>query len=98
MSTIQLSGELMNDIYEVLVKHDNAVSNDVGIGIQYLAAITGYLTAGLKQWSAEDKQEFLEQLFQFANHVMSEQSGSSPAPAAAPADNNAFGVWKPDSQ
>jgi hypothetical protein len=96
MSTIQLSDQLLNDIQEVLKKHDPATA-DIGIGIQYLAAVTGFLMASFPL-DMNKKKDILDQLFQFANHVMNEhsQEAEGPAGTAPPADNNAFGVWKPE--
>jgi hypothetical protein len=91
MSTIQLSDELISEIQQVLVKNDPACQ-DAGIGIQYIAAITGFM---LSQFPGEEQQkkEILNQLFGFANHVLTEN-----APKKEPANQggDAFGIWKPE--
>lgn len=92
MSTIQLSAELLKEIQTVLQKHDEATS-DPGIAIQYLSAVIGYQLASLPNDLAQ-KQEFLDQLFQFANHVMSEHS--QPEEGQSQQQAEAYGVWKPE--
>ena len=86
MSTIQISDDLINQIQEVIAKHDtNAQSLDVGI--QYLSAIIGYMASSFPG-QLEQKRNILQQLYQFSDHVLSENC----APAAA----DAYGVWKPE--
>ena len=92
MSTLQLSDTLLQDIQGVLIKHDEKC-NDMGVSVQYLSALTGFLSSTLPG-DIGKKREFLQQLFQFADQVMADNSNDE-APAAAPASNNAFGIWEP---
>jgi len=91
MSTIQLSDDLITEIQEILQNNDPACQ-DAGIGIQYIAAIMGFM---LSQFPGDEQQkkEILNQLFGFANHVLTEN-----APKQEPANSgqDAFGIWKPD--
>jgi len=93
MSTLQLSDVLLTDIQGVLLKHDEKCS-DMGVGVQYLAALTGFLASTLPG-EVPQKKEFLQQLYQFAEQVMVDNSkGAAPTPPP-PASNNAFGIWEP---
>lgn len=91
MSSIQLSDALLGDIQAVLEKHDPA-NKDSGIGVQYLAAILGYIVANFPTPSAQ-KTDIMNQLFQFASHVMAENDVSKATESTA---NEAYGVWKPN--
>ncbi|VAW74466.1 hypothetical protein MNBD_GAMMA12-195 [hydrothermal vent metagenome] len=94
MSTLQLSDVLLQDIQAVLLKHDEKC-NDMGVGIQYLAALTGFLASTLPG-EGPQKQEFLQQLYQFAEQVMVDNSQKKEGTATLPpANNNAFGIWEP---
>ena len=85
MSTIQISDELINEIQNIIQKHDSSADNP-GVSIQYLSAIVGYLAAGFPGPLAQ-KQQILQQLYQFSDHVLSENSQSE--------SDEAYGVWKP---
>ena len=90
MSTIQLSDELLNDIQDVLHKHDPA-TEDAGISIQYLAALTGFILSQFPNHNLEQKKQILQHLHDFSVHVLEDSSPEEKAPA-----NDAFGVWKPE--
>ena len=91
MSTIQLSSELLSDIKKVLTSHDEANADDT-ICSQYMAAIMAYQLAGLSAENSQ-KKEMLNELFNFANHVLDDSVAK--APPSAPSDD-AFGIWKPE--
>jgi len=91
MSTLQLSDILLQDIQDVLLKHDEKCS-DMGVGVQYLAALTGFLASTLPG-DITQKREFLQQLYTFAEQVMVDNSKNATSPP--PANNNAFGIWEP---
>ena len=91
MSSIQLSEDLLIDIQKTLVKHDDN-AGDMGVAVQYMAAITGLLLANFKSHDKAQKQQLLQQLYGFAEHVMLDNSEEKPA---APATDEAFGIWKP---
>ncbi len=92
MSTIQLTDELLSNIQGVLEEHDEQ-TRDAGIGIQYLAAILGFLVARFPTQTGEQKQQILRELFDFASHVLDQNTRQEP-PAAGPEE--AFGIWKPN--
>ena len=93
MSTIQLSNELLSDIKKVLTSHDEANADD-GVCVQYLAALTGFLTSMLPV-EADAKKGMMDELCGFARHVL-EDSLPAPANAAAAPAGEAFGIWKPE--
>lgn len=90
MSTIQLSDDLLNDIQDALIRHDPA-TEDAGISIQYLAALTGFILSRFPNHDLEQKKQILEHLHEFALHVLTDSSPAEEEPA-----NEAFGVWKPE--
>lgn len=92
MSTIHLSDELLSNIQGVLEQHDEQ-TKDAGVGIQYLAAILGFLVARFPAQTGQQKQQIMRELFDFANHVLDQNTRQAP-PAADPGE--AFGIWKPD--
>ncbi len=92
MSSIQISPELVSDIRSVLEKHDEN-AKEIGVGIQYLSALLGYVVAGFPS-ELDQKRQILQQLFQFSEHVLSENA--APAQTQAPSQE-AYGVWKPEN-
>jgi len=105
---ISLSNELMQGIFEALVKHDAEVEKDLMIGLQYLSAVIGYFSADYPG-TEKDRNELLDQLANFTKHVaddrakgMQQQQPQQAAPAEAPkgkssaTDDPAVGIWKPE--
>jgi hypothetical protein len=90
MSAIQLSDELLSDIKKVLTSHDKANVDD-DICIQYMAAIMGLQLARLPTEPGH-KKKMLQQLFDFADHVLEDGLPK----ASAPPPQEAFGIWKPE--
>lgn len=88
MSQLQLSEDLVNELHDVLIKHDQ-LAEDTGVTMQYLAAIMAFMLAH-QNMATDDKREFLQQLFGFANHVLDDVIGKNQPPA-----DDAFGIWKP---
>lgn len=88
MGTINLSDELLSEIQGVLEKHD-AANQEMGISVQYMAAVLGYMVGQFPGGLAK-QQQILEQLAQLAQHVLSENQPRQP-----PGDD-AFGIWKPE--
>ena len=92
MSELKLSGELLQSIQDVLVANDDD-ARDPGVAVQYLAAVSGYLL-GMQEMDAVQKGEFLEQLYAFSRHVMDDVDQQR-REAQPPAQQEAFGIWKP---
>ncbi|MBX2839731.1 MAG: hypothetical protein KTR35_22935 [Gammaproteobacteria bacterium] len=96
MSELQLSAQLVQQIQDVITKHDESAS-DPGVTSQYLAAIIGFLL-GQQAIPEQQKTEIIENLGAFMKHVaddVAKQSQQKAPPPPPPQD--AFGIWKPKS-
>lgn len=105
---IQLSSELLNNIFAALSRHDKAVEEDLMVGLQYLSAIIGYFAAEYPG-TEKDRNDLLAQLAAFSVDVANDraQSMQQTAPTAQSAkvemakgksvktDDPAVGIWKP---
>lgn len=104
---IQLSTELLNNIFTVIAKHDKAVEEDLMVGLQYLSAAIGYFSAEYPGTEA-DRNELLEQLAAFTKQVADDRAKSTQQPASLQSaqvempkgkstatDDPAVGIWKP---
>ena len=89
MSGIQLSDNLIDDIREVLKKHDNTAADDM-VSVQYMAACVGYFMSGLPEGQF-DKKQVLMQLADFSGQVFDQMEADKKP------KEDAFGVWKPGS-
>ncbi len=104
---IQLSEELISNIFQAIAAHDSAVEQDMMLGLQYLSAITGYLSAAFPGTDHE-RDELLNQLAAFTRHVCDEQVAAvkqQPQPVAEEAtvkgqsvetEDPAMGIWTPE--
>ncbi len=105
---IQLSEELISNIFQAIAAHDEAVEQDMMLGLQYLAAITGYLSAGFPG-DDHEREELLNQLAAFTRHVCDEGVAAAGKQQAQPAaeeaatkgqsvetDDPAVGIWTPE--
>ncbi len=93
MSDLKLSASLVRDIQALLVQHDEA-ARDPGVASQYLCAVTGFLL-GQQDMPDEQKDEVLEQLAAFMQHVANDVSQQRKQAPPAPPPQEAFGIWKP---
>ncbi|MCG5495801.1 MULTISPECIES: hypothetical protein [Ectothiorhodospira] len=94
--SLQLSGELVHKLQDVLVEHDERC-HDPLVTVQYMSAISGYLL-GSQPIPEAKRQEFLEQLAAFMRHVhddvvRQQQAQQVASPQQSPQE--AFGVWRP---
>jgi len=92
MSELSLSSTVVNEIIEVIKKHDSQASNNF-ITCQYLCAVIGYLLSKEKV-SPNDFNEILNDYSGFIKYVFDDLNNSS-AGSSESAGQNAFGVWKP---
>jgi len=88
MSQLQLSGKLIKEVSDLIEAHDSAAS-DPGVASQYLSAIIGFLL-GQEDMPEQQKQEVLEELMAFANHVAADVQRQKSSQT-----QQASGVWKP---
>ena len=89
MSQLKLSTQLVSQMHEFLIQHDEN-ARDPGVASQYLCAVVGCLL-GEQDMPASQKEETLEQLLAFTRHVVDDiaQQMHAPPPEAA------VGIWKP---
>jgi hypothetical protein len=87
---IQLSGELVSAVKEVLVQHDASADNDL-MTMQYLSAIIGYVLAHQTN-PGLDKRGFLNDMATFIEQVLDQvEADMKPLQPS----QEAFGIWKP---
>ncbi len=87
---IQLSGELISAVKEVLVKHDASAEDDL-MSMQYLCAIIGYVLAHQTN-PGLDKRGFLNDMTTFMGQVLDQvEADIKPRQSS----QEAFGIWKP---
>ncbi len=105
---IQLSSELLNNIFAAVAKHDKAVEEDLMVGMQYLSAVIGYFSAEYPG-TEKDRNDLLAQLAAFSVDVANDRAKSmqqeQPAQPSAnvemakgkstKTDDPAVGIWKP---
>lgn len=88
MEPLKLSDDLVADMQNAVIKHDER-AKDGGIAIQYYAAVIGYVLAQ-QDYSTEQKKDFLDQLNAFSHHVFDDCN----KPASPPA-TEAIEKWRP---
>ncbi|MFO8153527.1 hypothetical protein [Thioalkalivibrio sp.] len=91
--SLQLSGDLIQRLQDVLIEADPRAREPI-VGVQYLAAVIGYLVAQMPEPVAQRK-DYLAQLAEFTDSVFVDvesrkQSGPPSQPPQA-----ASGVWRP---
>ncbi len=89
MSQLKLSTQLVSQMHQFLIEHDEH-AQDPGVASQYMCAVVGFLL-GQQEMPESQKEEILEQLFAFTRHVANDiaQQMSAPPPQAE------VGIWKP---
>ena len=105
---IQLSDEFVNNLYEIIVTHDPRAESDMSLGLQYLAVVMGYWSAAYPG-TDDERQELLNQLAAFTQHVSDEQAAvhqqtpnqtapaeNTPGGKSVATDDPAMGIWKPE--
>ena len=93
MSDIQLSPDLFNSVQQAIIKQEPEAQQDAGLMMQYLAALMGYIL-GSQQMPTDAKENFIEELADFAKHVMRDADAKVQQQRQAQAAN-AFGYWNP---
>lgn len=97
MSEIQLSPELFQSVQEAIIKQEPEAQQDPGVLMQYLAALMGYILGSQQQMPSETKESFIEELADFAKHVMRDADEKVQQQRRSQAAN-AFGIWTPSKQ
>lgn len=106
--SLQIHDELISGVLDVIVRHDSRAEADMMLGLQYLAAITGYIAASYPG-PASERNALLEHLAAFAKHVSDDRAASlqpqqqqtQQPPESAKGhsevtDDPAIGIWKPE--
>ena len=103
---IQLSSELLNNLFAAIAKHDKAVEEDLMVGLQYLSAVIGYFSAEYPG-TEQDRNDLLAQLAAFSVDVANDRAESMQQQQSAAAnvemtkgksvatEDPAVGIWKP---
>ena len=89
MSQLKLSTQLVRQVPEFLIQHDEN-AQDPGVASQYLCAVVGCLL-GQQKMPESQKEQILEQLFAFTRHVAQDIAQQ----VAAPPPQAEVGIWKP---
>jgi hypothetical protein len=94
MSDIQLSPELFQRIQQAIIEQEPEAQQDSGVMMQYLAALMGYILGSQQGMPSHTKEEFMEELSDFARHVMRDADAKVQQQRQTQAAN-AFGIWTP---
>ena len=105
---ITLSDELINNLYGVIVQHDETAKQNMIVALQYFSAVSGYML-GDYPGPAEERDELIDQLAAFTKNVSADRANQQQAeqqpaqqqatPAAGKSeatDDPAVGIWKPE--
>ena len=89
MSQLKLSTQLVSEMHQFLIQHDES-ARDPGVASQYMCAVVGCLL-GEQDMPEAQKEEILGQLFAFTRHVTEDiaRQMRTPPPQAE------VGIWKP---
>ena len=89
MSQLKLSTQLVSQMHQFLIQHDEN-AQDPGVASQYMCAVIGCML-GEQDMPESQKEEILEQLFAFTRHVAQDIAQQM----RAPPPQDALGIWKP---
>ena len=104
---LQISDALIGNLVNLIAEHDERANEDMMLGLQYLAAVSGYIAASYPG-NDNDREELLQHLAAFTSHVANDRAKqlNQPAPQQAAnegpqgrstaTDDPAVGVWKPE--
>ena len=106
--SIQIHDDLISGVLDVVVKHDARAEADMMLGLQYLAAVIGYIAASYPGPESE-RDALLEHLAAFAKHVSDDRAATQqpqqqqtqqPQEAVKghsdATDDPAMGIWRPE--
>ena len=93
MAELSLSTEIVNNVVEVLKKHDPATS-DYLVASQYLADIIGFIVSK-ENFTDDQRNEVINELSSFIRYVSDDLRGSGQDNKPQPS-SEAFGIWKPE--
>jgi hypothetical protein len=105
--SLQIHDDLISGVLDVIVRHDSRAESDMMLGLQYLAAVIGYIAASYPG-PASERDALLEHLAAFAKHVSDDRAASlqpqqqtqQPQETAKghseATGDPAMGIWKPE--
>ena len=105
--SLQLSDEFISSLIEVIIRHDSRAETDMMLGLQYLAAVSGYIAAGYPG-PAQERDALLGHLAAFTKHVtddraaslqqqqQTQQAQATPKGQSVATDDPSIGIWKPE--
>lgn len=106
--SIQIHDDLISGVLDVVVKNDARAEADMMLGLQYLAAVIGYIAASYPG-PASERDALLEHLAAFTKHVTDDRAASlqpqqqqtqQPQETvkghSETTDDPAIGIWKPE--
>lgn len=107
--SIQIHDDLIAGVLDVIVKNDARAEADMMLGLQYLAAVIGYIAASYPG-PASERDGLLEHLAAFSKHVSDDRAASlqpqqqqtqqQPQEAvqgqSEATEDPAMGIWKPE--
>lgn len=106
--SIQIHDDLIAGVLDVIVRNDARAEADMMLGLQYLAAVIGYIAASYPG-PASERDGLLEHLAAFTKHVSDDRADSlqpqqqqSQQPQettkghSETTDDPAMGIWKPE--
>lgn len=107
--SIQIHDDLIAGVLDVVVRNDARAEADMMLGLQYLAAVIGYIAASYPG-PASERNGLLEHLAAFTRHVSDDRAASLQPPPQQQAqqpqevaegqseatDDPAMGIWKPE--
>lgn len=93
MAELSLSTEIVNNVLEVLQKHDESASDQL-VASQYLAAIIGFVVSK-ENFSDEQRNDVINELSSFIKYVVDDLRGTQ-SQNEQPSSSDAFGIWKPE--
>ena len=106
--SIQIHDDLIAGVLDVVVRNDARAEADMMLGLQYLAAVIGYIAASYPG-PASERDGLLEHLAAFTKHVTDDRAASlqpqqqqtqKPQEAAqgqsVTTHDPAMGIWKPE--
>ena len=87
MGQLNLSTQLVDQMHEFLIQHDEN-AQDPGVASQYLCAVIGCML-GKQEIPESQKEEILEQMFAFTRQLAKDIAQQMHAPPPE------VGIWKP---
>jgi len=105
--SIQIHDDLIAGVLDAVIRNDARAEADMMLGLQYLAAVIGYIAASYPG-PASERDGLLEHLAAFTRHVTDDRAASLQPQQQAQqpqetvqgqseaTDDPAMGIWRPE--